>query len=214
MTPKNHHLCKIYNPYFYSTPLYSKHSLIILNIAPNSYSEIQQVSHTMGNRPNPALLIGLQRTPVSSICFCLQRALKSHSLLQSQRWKKTNHFPRQESCKFTQRLWICCSPQPFALEITNLSKSAPRFSSSALVFIRGGSWFSSAGGPSCHLQGAVRCKPQLRHGACLNPLSLGLGVSSIDGENTEEESDNRARHEFHHGGEGKAPHWRVQGLFQ
>lgn len=75
-------LHNIYNQYIYSIALYSKHSLIILIIAPNSYSEIQQVSHSMGNPPNPDLLIGLQLTAVSSICFCLQRALKSHSLQQ------------------------------------------------------------------------------------------------------------------------------------
>lgn len=40
-------------------------------------------SPSMGNPPNPALLIGLHLTPVSSICFYLLRALKSHSLQQS-----------------------------------------------------------------------------------------------------------------------------------
>lgn len=52
----------------------------------------------MGQPPNPALLIGLQLTPVSSICFCLQRA----TAYSRARAGKTNRFTRK-SRKFTQR---------------------------------------------------------------------------------------------------------------
>lgn len=171
----------------------------------------------MGNLPNPALLIGLQLTAVSSICFCLQRALKSHSLQQRKK-QITSYTKRVEnshnSCgkaahsHLLWRLLISASllQAPPAVCWCLLAKGKAGEAAGALQM---------GGGPSCHLQRAVRCKPQLRHCACLIPLSLGLsGVSSIDTQNTEEESDNRTRHEFHHWGEGKAAHCRLQGLFQ
>lgn len=147
MTPS--HLYNIYNLHISSTVLDSKHSLVILNLATSSYREIQQVSHSMGQPPNPALLIGLQLTPVSSICFCLQRALKSHSLQQGQRWKNKS-LHTQESKRFTQRMWRS-STWLFALEMTDLNKSSPSFPSSELVFVsqrksRGGIWNTSEGG--------------------------------------------------------------------
>lgn len=56
-------------------------------------------SHNTGTPPNPALLIGLRLTPVSSICFCLKRALKTRSLQEGN--GKTNHFTREIGRNFT-----------------------------------------------------------------------------------------------------------------
>lgn len=94
--PQN--LCSISNLHIPSAVLDPKHSLILLNIASNSYRALQQVTHSVGQPPNPALLIGLQLTPVSSICFCLQRAT-AYSRAGA---GKTNRFTRK-SRKFTQQ---------------------------------------------------------------------------------------------------------------
>lgn len=172
-----------------SDVLYPKHSLILLNIASNSYSALQQVTHSMGQPPNPALLIGLQLTPVSSICFCLQRAT-AYSRAGA---GKTNRFTRK-SRKFTQR-----SSPAVCWCLLVKGKQGRHLEHFKQVCVSGG-----------HLQGAVRCKPPGRHCACLILLSLRLsGVSA-----STQESDNTSRHELHHRGERKAEHCRVQGLFQ
>lgn len=180
------HLCNISTLHIPSAVLDPKHSLILLNIASNSYRALQQVTHSMGQPPNPALLIGLQLTPVSSICFGLQRA----TAYSRARAGKTNRFTRK-SRKFTQR-------------------SSPAVCWCLLVKEKQGrhlEHFRRVGG---HLQGAVRCKPPGRHCACLILMSLRLSGVSV----RTQESDNTSRHELHHRGEGKAQHRRVQGLFQ
>lgn len=145
------HLCNISNQHVPSAVLDPKHSLI-LNIASNSYS---QVTHSMGQPPNPALLIGLQFTPVSSICFCLQRA----TVYSRARAGKTNRFTRK-SRKFTQR---SCPAVCWCLLVKGKAGVA-----SGTLQMGGG-----------HLQGAVRCKPPDRHCACLILLSLRLSGVSV-----------------------------------
>lgn len=144
----------------------------------------------MGQPANPALLIGLQLTPVSSICFCLRRA----TAYSRARAGKTNRFTRK-SRKFTQR-----SPPAvcWCLPVKGKAGEAP------------GTLQTGGEGEVGHLQGAVRCKPPDRHCACLILPSLSLSGVSV----RTQESDNTSRHELHHRGEGKAEHRRVQGLFQ
>lgn len=46
----------------------------------NSYSDTEEtISHNMGMPLNPALLIGLQLTPTSSICLCLTELSRATS---------------------------------------------------------------------------------------------------------------------------------------
>lgn len=162
-------------------------SLQILNIAPNSYSETsQQVSHSMGSPANLALVIGLPLTPLSSICFCLQRALKSRSLQRdSQRWKKqiTSHARRvgnphngRGEAAHGRLLWrLLISP--------SLLLASPSWVC----------WRSLARGKAEEAAGAlqteapgVTCKPRLRHGACPIPLSPGLFPQSLDSDNSKQ----------------------------
>lgn len=65
----------------------------------NSFNETWDArSHNRGTPPNPTLLIGLQLTPVSSICFCPQEP----QLIRGKR--KTNHFTRKEGRNFISRM--------------------------------------------------------------------------------------------------------------
>ena len=54
-------------------------------------SVIKLLQGNLRRQHNPALLIGLQLTPIGSICFWLKRALKSHSVRESNE--------KQISCK-------------------------------------------------------------------------------------------------------------------
>lgn len=63
-----------------------------ISVLSKSYRGIQEArSHNTGTPHNPASLIGLQLTPVSSICFRLKRALKSCSLPEGDKKNKSLH---------------------------------------------------------------------------------------------------------------------------
>ena len=129
----------------------------------------------MGTPPNPALLIGLRLTPVSSICFCLKRALQSHSLQEGHGKQITSHAKKVETSQCSQDEVLIRTD---LLVITIPSKFRGLFTKNAdIVTIQehtGASSVALSSWPSALLSHAGSCQvsiPRLKHCACLLPPS-------------------------------------------
>lgn len=115
----------------------------------NRCSETQQArSHNTDTPPNPALLSGLQLTPVSSICFCLKRALKSLSLQQGHEKQITSHAKKGTNFSLCNKeglgtsCWFVYTFLSYS-DHMNIQKSSGRYTRSPQQ-------------PCCHTQEAVR----------------------------------------------------------